>query len=428
MSSYLCPLCKQEVSKMLFEKITGVWDEKEKRLQALKNKEKELKQREQNLLKKFDEDKKKLSVSMGAKFKADLDLKIKAVQQSARKEQEKLKKEKLALEKSFKKELAYETNRLLALERRKQQHLLADLKDKFEKQASQKIEKSKRDLQKDKEIFEREKKVQSNKYNQLNRQFSALQTRNAQEIQKRESKILQLQEQLRLNKTPSELGFANEKEMLKVLQEKFPADKFDHTGKGGDIVHYILDGKKEVGVIVYELKKVTNFSNSHIQQALTAKQQRNADYAILVTNAKRSKTDFGFSVTKGVIIIHPAGTLTIISILREHLVTISKLKLSNKQREEATKAVLDYIHSPAFRNSIESIIDNTVELHASMKKEVKEHINIWKDRLNRYNDINLKAIAVENRVVNLIAPNGEVRRRLVKDSRITSIELPAEIK
>jgi hypothetical protein len=413
---------------MLFEKITGVWEEKEKRLQALKIKEKELKQRELNLVKKFEEDKKRLAVSMGAKFKADLDLKIKVVQQSARKEQEKLKKEKLALEKSFKKELATEMNRLLDLERRKQQHLLVDLKNKFEKQASQKIEKSKRDLQKDKEVFEREKKVQSNKYNQLNRQFSALQTRNTQEIQKRESKILQLQEQLRLNKTPSELGFANEKEMLKALQEKFSADKFDHTGKGGDIVHYVLDGKKEIGVIVYELKKVTNFSNSHIQQALTAKQQRNADYAILVTNAKRSKTDFGFSVAKGVIIIHPAGALTMISILREHLVTISKLKLSNKQREEATKAVLEYIHSPAFRNSIESIIDNTVELHTSMKKEVKEHISIWKDRINRYNDINIKAVAVENRVVNLIAPNGEVRKRLIKDSRITPIELPAEIK
>lgn len=43
MESYLCPLCRQEVSKSIFEKITGIWDEKEKRLQAIKNKEKDLK-------------------------------------------------------------------------------------------------------------------------------------------------------------------------------------------------------------------------------------------------------------------------------------------------------------------------------------------------------------------------------------------------
>lgn len=43
MESYICPLCKQEVSKSIFEKITGIWDEKEKRLQAIKNKERDLK-------------------------------------------------------------------------------------------------------------------------------------------------------------------------------------------------------------------------------------------------------------------------------------------------------------------------------------------------------------------------------------------------
>ncbi len=428
MESYLCPLCKQEVSRSIFEKITGVWQEKEKRLLALKNKEMELKKREQNLLKKFDEDKKKLTASMDAKFKASLDLKIKAVQKSAQKEQEKLKKEKAAIERTFKNKLAAETNRLLDQEKLKQQHLMDDLQKKLEKQAAQKIEKSNKDLKKDMGRFEREKKNQANKYNQLNNQFSALQNKSVDEIRKREAKIQLLQEQLRNNKTPSELGFANEKEMLQVLQSKFPTDRFDHTGKGGDIVHYIKDGNKEIGIIVYELKKVSKFSNSHIQQALTAKQQRSADYAILVTNAKRSKNDFGFSVTKSVIIIHPAGALTIIAILREQLVTISKLKLSNKQREEATRAVLDYIHSPAFKNSIESIIDNTIDLYDSMKKEVKDHINTWQDRLNRYNDINMKAIAIESRVVKLIAPNGEVRKRLVKDSRITPIELPSEIK
>ena len=428
MESYLCPLCKQEVSKSIFEKITGIWDEKEKRLQAIKNKEKELKKWEQSLIKKFEDDKKKLTARMDAKFKASLDLKIKAVQKSAQKEQEKLKKEKAALEKTFKNKLAAETNRLLDQEKLRHQHLMDDLQKKLEKQAAQKIEKSNKYLKKDMERFEREKKNQANKYNQLNNQFSALQNKSVDEIRKREAKIQLLQEQLRKNKTPSELGFANEKEMLQALQVKFPTDRFDHTGKGGDIVHYIKDGNKEIGIIVYELKKVANFSNSHIQQALTAKQQRNADYAVLVTNAKRSKNDFGFSVTKGVIIIHPAGALTIIAILREQLVTISKLKLSNKQREEATKAVLEYIHSPAFKNSIESIIENTIELYDSMKKEVKDHINTWQDRLNRYNDINIKAIAIENRVVKLISPNGEVKKRLVKDSRITPIGLPAEIK
>jgi len=142
MESYICPLCKQEVSKSIFEKITGIWDEKEKRLLAIKNREKDLKKREQSLIKKFEEDKKKLTASMDAKFNTSLDLKIKAVQKSAQKEQEKLKKEKSALEKTFKNRLAAETNRLLNLEKVKQKHLMNDLQRKFEKQATRKIEKS----------------------------------------------------------------------------------------------------------------------------------------------------------------------------------------------------------------------------------------------------------------------------------------------
>jgi hypothetical protein len=428
MEAYLCPLCKQEVSKAIFERITGIWDEKEKRLEALRKKERDLKKREQALLKKFDDEKKKLATRMDAKFKVSLDLKIKAVQKAAQKEQEKLRKEKMALERDFQRNLAAETNRLLNQEKIKQQQLMQELQQRFERQAAQRIEKSKQALQKDKSRFEREKQLQANRYNQLNRQFSALQSRNAQEIKKREAKIQQLQEQLRNNKTPQELGFANEKEMLQALKDRFPNDRFEHTGKGGDIVHYIKEGNKEIGTIVYELKKVSNFSNSHIQQAFTAKQQRNADYALLVTNAKRSKNDFGFSVCKGVIIIHPAGALTITAILREHVVTISKLKLSNKQREEATRAVLEYIYSPVFKNSIESIIENTIELYDSMRKEVKDHINTWQNRFSKYNNINIKAVAIENRVVKLIAPNGDARKRLVKDSMIMPIGLPAEIK
>ncbi len=428
MEAYLCPLCKQQVSQAIFEKITGIWDEKEKRLKVLRKKEADLKKREQDLIKKFNDDKKKLAASLDAEFRASLDLKIQAVKKSAQKEQEKLRREKIALERDFKNKITAETNRVLRQEKIRQQRVMADLRGQLERQAAEKIEKSKKVLQKDKGRFEREKQVQANRYNQLNRQFSALQNKNVEEIKKREEKIQRLQEQLRKNKSPQELGFANEKEMLQVLQDKFPADIFSHTGKGGDIVHCVMDQGKEIGVIVYELKKVSNFSNSHIQQALAAKQQRNADYALLVTNAKRSKNDFGFSVCKSVIIIHPAGALTLIAILREHLITISKLQLSNKQREEATRVVLEYIHSPAFKNSIESIIENTVELYDCMKKEVKEHINAWQDRFNKYNDINMKAIAIENRVIKLIAPNGETKKRLIKDSVIVPIGLPAEIK
>ncbi len=427
MEQFFCPLCRQEVTKIVFEKITGVWQEKEKRLATLKIKEKALMQREQKLLENFDKERKLIAKKASIKLQTELNKKTAEFNKSIQKEKLALRQEKNKIQNDFKRKLISETNRLMAIEKLKQEHIRSELREKFEKQAKEKIKKANAVLDKDKMQFEQDKRIQQNRYNQLNKQYVAMQNKSTGDIQKREAKIKLLEEQLKQNQTPSELGLLNEKEMLKVLQEKFPNDKFFHTGKGGDIVHHVVLEKKVVGILVYELKKVSNFSNKHITQTAEAKQQRNADYAILVTNAKRTKNDFGFSMTKGIIIVHPAGSVTLISILREHLLMVSKLNLSNKQREETTKAVLEYIQSPTFKNGIESIITNTEELYVSLRKEVKEHVHIWQDRIKRYNDINNKALHIENKVIKLAISKNE-SKRLRKGTEMIPIELPAEIK
>ncbi len=427
MEQFFCPLCRQTVTKIVFEKITGVWEEKEKRLASLKNKEKALLQREQKLLENFNKERKLIAEKANAKFQAELNKKTIEFNKSIQKEKLVLRQERNKIQNDFKKKLVSETNRLMAIEKLKQEHIRSELREKFEKQAKEKIKKANTVLDKDKMRFEQDKRIQQNRYNQLNKQYVAMQNKSTSDIQQREAKIKYLEEQLKQNQTPSELGLLNEKEMLKVLQEKFPNDKFFHTGKGEDIVHHVVSENKVVGILVYELKKVSNFSNKHIVQTAEAKQQRNADYAVLVTNAKRTKNDFGFSTTKGIIIVHPAGAVTLISILREHLLMVSKLNLSNKQRDETTKAVLEYIQSPTFKNGIESIITNTEELYGSLRKEVKEHVHIWQDRIKRYNDINNKAFHIENKVIKLAISKNE-SKRLRKGTEMIPIELPAEIK
>jgi hypothetical protein len=58
---------------------------------------------------------------------------------------------------------------------------------------------------------------------------------------------------------------------------------------------------------------------------------------------------------------------------------------------------------------------------------VKDHINTWQDRIKRYSEINIQAIAIDNRVIKLITPNEGIKGH-VKDARILPIRLPAEIK
>ena len=427
MEQFYCPLCKQEVTRVVFEKITGIWQEKERRLSALKVKERALEERKAKLLKRFAREKKQIADRAQLKLRQTLARKTRAYNESIRQQKLMLSKERTRIEATYRRRLISESNRILAVERARQSHLRLELKQRFETQSRRRIEDANRLLEKDKASFERDKRLQSNRYNQLNKQFIAMQNKNVLEVQKRETKIHQLEEQLKKNETPQVLGLLNEKEMLQELQKRFPTDRFDHTGKGGDIVHHVMSANREIGVMVYELKKVSHFNKEHITQTYNAQQQRNADYALLITNAKRPKDDIGFFVAKGVIVIHPAGAITIISILRDHLIAVSKLQLSSKQRDETVKAVLEYVQSPSFKNGVESIIEQTVELYSSLKKEVKEHVHVWQDRIQRYNDINSKAYFIENKVIKLAMSKDEAKR-LPKSTEIIPIELPAEIK
>jgi hypothetical protein len=273
--------------------------------------------------------------------------------------------------------------------------------------------------------LQRRDRVQMDKYQKLNNQYISLQKRSDGDLTRAKKKIESLEEQIRKNQTPQVLGLLEERTFLDKLTQEFPADTFEHTGKGGDIVHHIIDRNTEVGIIVYELKKVAAFHKAHIDQTYEAKNKRNADYGILVTNAKRSKDDIGFSVAKGVIIIHPAGAVVLINIIRDQIIKISRLKLSAEKRNQAVKAVLEYVQGQSFRNGIESIIEATKELYLSLTKEINEHTKTWVLRLNKYRDMNSCAYAIETKVVNLLVEE-RGKTRLPKDE-IVPILLPAKI-
>jgi len=408
---FKCPLCKQKVSKNLYDKITGVWKEKERRLADLKMKEKQLIEKER----KFKADAKKQRLNQKKIF-----------QEKLQKQKDALKSKEALIQKQYEKKLKREVNREMAKEKLKMRALKAEMKQKFEKDSQKKLARGMKKIEKDKKDLEKREKTQANRYKQLHKQYASYQNKSMTELEKRNKKIKSLEEQLQKGQTPQMLGLLDEGIFLSKLKEEFPNDKYEHTGKGGDIVHHIIDKDKEIGIIVYELKKVSTFSKSHIAQALEAKQQRQADYGILVTNAKRKKDISGFFISKGVIIIHPAGAMVLVSILREHIIKISKLKLSKAQREKTINEVLEYIQSPSFKNGIETIIINTLDLYNGLKKEVKDHISMWKIRLAKYKSTHTSAYRIETKVVKLFLEEKK-GHKIILEGEIEPIALPEKI-
>lgn len=426
MTQYYCPLCKQEVSRVLYEKITGVWEEKEEKLRDLREKEKKLARKEREMTARFIAERKKMIESEKIKLDAELEKKERVWKKALAIQRKALLRRSDAAEAAFKRKLASETNKILREERARARVLERSLKERFQADAAKILEKGKRSLYKEQAALQRQERIQINKYRKLNEQYNSLQSKSRIAQEKASKKIALLEEQLKKDKTPQVLGLLEEGVFLEKLRSMFPTDRFDHTGKGGDIVHHIIDKQAEIGTIVYELKKVSSFSRNHVIQAFEAKNKRNADYGMLVTNAKRSKDDFGFCVSKGIIIIHPAGALVLVDIIRDHLIKIARLKLSAEKRRKTVQAVLDYIQGPTFRNGIESIIEDTKELYMSLTKEVKDHIKYWEVRINKYRDIQSGAHHIDTRVVKLLSSEAEGKRGGL-EAEIVPIALPSKI-
>ncbi len=413
MPVFNCPLCKQTVSQKLYEQITGLWEEKQKQLKDLVKRENELKKKAEADKKKYSDEKKKLTKTHQESLKNQLNLQEKKLNKKLIIQEQKLKKEKEIIEKQFQKKIAQEINKIKKQEAENLKIKKKLLIEKFDKKNTIEINKIKIKLDKEK------KKIEADKTNSLAKQFHSLQI-------KRDKQIKSLEEQLRKNKTAQVLGFENEDEFLKELKSNFPKDEFKHTGKGGDILHTIKDGSKIAGVIVYELKKVQKFNNSYISQTLKAKNDRKADFGILVTNTMPAKDKSGFIITKGIIIINHAGAIILIKLLRQNIIDISRLNLSKKERDENIKIVFEYIQGSGFKNSINTVIQNTIDLYEDMIKEVRDHTRHWQLRYDKYKEINTSAIKIEN---NILAPLlSKTEKRLLAKDKTTPIALPDEIK
>ena len=135
---------------------------------------------------------------------------------------------------------------------------------------------------------------------------------------------------------------------------------------------------------------------------LSAKVKREADFAILVTNAPK-KGSGGFFVEKGVIVVSPGGVLAITGILRDQVIKIARLKLTKSQKQEAVEQTMKYLQGAEFKNSLELVIKKTVEMYDDLKDECKDHIKIWKRRHDALKSVYLHTSRVQRRTINLIA-------------------------
>lgn len=344
-----CPVCRKPLTQAEYDKALGLWKHKQEHIEHLEEQSRKLKQKELAI--------KQQAREQEAKFKArEAKLRRDTREIVAREKQrtdERLQQQKATLEGSF--------------ERR--------VKTEVKKGVREGTEQQRKDLRKQ-EIDLRKTK---NKMTQLEKSLDV----SARKYEEANEEIKRLKEQIKQGITPQIEGLLEEGKLLAKLTELFPHDKFKHPGKGGDIIQAVTEQGNEIGRIVYECKRVKQFDKKHIDQAKDARRSRKADFAVLVTNAFPAKRQYYF-VEKTVFVISPVCLEPIVLTLRDSLVSMHLLRMTNEAKEKAVQKIYNYLSSSEYNVNMNEIGIQLLDLGRELKSEISSHKRIWIKRYNAY--------------------------------------------
>ena len=111
-----------------------------------------------------------------------------------------------------------------------------------------------------------------------------------------------------------------------------------------------------------------------------------ADHAILSTRKFPAQKQH-LHLDDSVIIANPARVLALVQIIRQHIIEMHKLRLSNTERAGKTVALYEFITSQRCTQLLDAIDTHAGDLLQLQGKEEKEHHRNWQKQRALYRSI-----------------------------------------
>jgi hypothetical protein len=195
------------------------------------------------------------------------------------------------------------------------------------------------------------------------------------------SELADLQRKLE-GKSAHELGEGSEIDLYEQLRSAFEGDRIQRVPKGvngADVVHEVVHNGRTCGKIVYDAKNRDAWQNNFAVKLNADKLAQGADHAILSSNKfPRDKREI--HLQDGVIVAAPARVLAIVEILRDQLIRLHELRVSNEQRDSKTEDLYAFITSEHCRQLIGQVENQAGRMLDLDAKELEAHRRVWDQR------------------------------------------------
>src|SRR6266513_1893412 len=178
-------------------------------------------------------------------------------------------------------------------------------------------------------------------------------------------------------------GDAQEIELEKALRERFPRDEIESVksgARGADVLQKVISDTGQLcGTILWESKRVRNWSDRWIDKLIDDKQAAKADLAVIVTDALPKHVKHMGGV-RGVLLTTFPLAACLAETLRVNMALLGQTRLALSGQDDQKSRVFQYFTSPQFHERMATIADQLQPMQADITWEKAAMNRTWAKR------------------------------------------------
>ena len=178
-------------------------------------------------------------------------------------------------------------------------------------------------------------------------------------------------------------GDAQELELEKALRERFPRDEIESVKsgvRGADVLQKVIsDSGQLCGTILWESKRVRNWSDRWIDKLIDDKQAAKADVAVIVTDALPEHVRHMGGV-RGVLLTTFSLAACLAETLRVNMALLGQTRLALSGQDDQKSRVFQYFTSPQFHERMATIGEQFQQMQADLTREKAAMNRTWAKR------------------------------------------------
>jgi hypothetical protein len=303
--------------------------------------------------------------------------------------QSKLKEERLILEKQLKTKIAEEQSEQVAMMQKELLEQSEKLKELSRSKAE--IERLKREKNEMKEsvMAEAERALNQKLIEEKDKIRKTEQDRNElaiKELQKQLEDQKRLTEEMKRKQEQGSMQLQGEVQELAIeewLAVSFPLDTIVEIKKGvrgGDCIQTInTRTRQNCGTIYYESKRTKDFQPSWIEKFKNDIRDKGASVGVLVTEVLPTDLD-RMGLKEGIWICTYEEFKGLCKVLRESIIQVSNALASQENKGEKMAMLYSYLTSNTFHMQIEAIVEGFTQMKMDLDYEKRSMQKIWKMR------------------------------------------------